>query len=1083
MRNRKPFAASNQVMGQVGNLPARVNHKVVKQVTNWPVRLNRPIIAAVAVSLTLIANGLPGVRGLGVNRTSSAAGSGSGHQTAVPAGTSAAASSELSFEPNVGQAPEEARFIARGPGYSLMLTDDGPVIVSGGNQPDNVEGGHNNRTRTAPMPHGKAARGRLLMARAEQLRASEEAAGQGDAAGRAAADVEEDNGAKWGPPEGGTTNGSRSVSAGGGPMGASEAVIRFRFVGATPTPAITGLDRLASTTSYFIGADPAGWHPGVANYAKVKYEGVYPGIDLVYYGSKGNLEYDAVVAPGADSAVIQLEVEGAQSLRIDGDGQLVAETAGGPIRQAQPHIYQMIAGTRQMVTGGYQLTGPNRAGFAIGQYDHSRELVIDPDVIYTTTIGGSQATFADAIATDSQGNAYVSGGTTSSDFPTKNPVDGTLKGMQNAFITKLDPQGNVLFSTFLGGSGIDEAFGIGVDSTGIYVGGATSSRDFPTTSGGLQSPAGGFDAFAAKLSIDGTSLVYSSLLGGSGDDIAFGIAVSPGQGLPAGSVVITGLTKSTNLPTKSPFQGSNLNPRGTAFVTAFDQTGKALIYSSYLGGSGADAANGIAIDAEGNAYITGTTNSPNFPATAGVLQSKANGGLDAFISAVSPAGALTASTFLGATGDDQGVAIAVVPNAPGDQDVIVACSTTSSGLTSGPNPIQTGFMGKADAYIAEIDHTLQIMKNGTYFGGGNTTPIALAVDSVKNICVAGATDDGADIPIIFPAALQAPNPGKNNAFLTVFNFNFPTPFPFNVITSSAFSLGSNDSDITASTLVKRSSIGTAGQAGSQEARPVDTIAADRLSVKSVGTSSASSQQQTTVINTQFGSVEFTKDATKSQGYPPLPPAISSASEGDYFYFRFLVHNNTSKTIVGLTVQDDIASNLVVGYIGGNIFLDAGSTALDNPGWSQQGQHYQLSFGLEPGRLARIYLRVECRKGGLVTNTATLAPLGATASCDITLLPHLGPIIGEAEISGKALTVRGANLAPNSSHRFTGDASGPVILIDGVTQKTVPDSTYPDAILIAPKAGKKIAPGQTVTVQVQFPDGSTTNSITYTRPTG
>jgi len=945
----------------------------------------------------------------------------------------------------------------------LMLTDAGPVFESrGNNQPDAADSSHN-RPGTRPMAHGKIARGQGLLAR------------------------EQESGARQAP---------------------TATEVRFRFVGATSSPAISGLDKLASTTNYLIGADPAGWHSGVPNYARVKYEGAYPGIDLVYYGAKGNLEYDAVVAPGADPAAIQLEVDGAASFRVEADGQLVAETAAGPMRQAQPHIYQMIGGVRQTVTGSYQLTGPNRAGFTIGQYDHSRELVIDPDVVYTTTLGGSKATFADAIAVDSQGNAYISGGTTSPDFPTKNPVDGTLKGLQNAFITKLDPKGNVLFSTFLGGSGIDEAFGIGVDSTGIYVGGATSSRDFPTTGGGLQSSAGGFDAFAAKLSLDGSSLVYSSLLGGTGDDIAFGIAVSPGQGLPAGAVVITGLTKSTNLPTKNPFQSSNQNARGTGFVTAMDQTGKALIYSSYLGGSGADAANGIAIDAQGNVYITGTTNSSNFPATPGVLQSKASGGLDAFISAVSTAGTLTASTFFGGTGDDQGVAIAIVQNAPGDQDVVVACSTASASLNSGPHPIQTGFMGQSDAYIGEIDHALQNLKNGTYLGGGQTMPISVTVDSVKNICVAGVTNDAVDLPRVFPAALGAPNPGKDNAFLTVFNFNFPTSFPDNVITSSVFSLGNNNSDITACALVRLPATGgLARDALTGQDQPANQTGSYVTFVPRAGTADSATNQnaQSTFLDSLvIADVTLTKDAIPASygfvaGAPVDPekdaPAITSVVQGELFWYRLTVHNNSQTSLSGLSIDD--ALPLGIGqYNGVGRSFDNGS--FHDIRWSGSdsevlGSRVQSpSFNLGPGETKVFYLYADAHVArNAAPNTATLlGPVVPTprASYSIDVTATTVSELKGFDVQGKQGFALGTHFDWGSSRYFSTQVSSvasgsPVLVIDGNPQKTVPDQGSPDALLIAPKAGKKIKPGQTVTIQVQFPDGSTTNSITYTRPTG
>jgi hypothetical protein len=740
----------------------------------------RPIITAVAVSLTLI-NGLPGARRLSVNGTTGAAGSVSAHQIGLPGVTPAGARNELLFEPNVGQAPEEARFIARGQGYNLMLTADGAVI-----------GMYGRRTQSNAAPAtktGMAPSGRGHLARAQALLDSVESIGTLD-------DQRSDSVA------------SDSLSAGAGRAAAAEALLRFRFTGASGAGVISGVDKLAATTNYLKGSDPAGWHSGVPNYAKVRYQGIYDGIDLIYYGSGADLEYDVVLSPGADPNIVQFEADGAASLTIDSDGQLVVETPAGQIRQKQPQIYQMVDGVRRQVEGGYRLLAPLRAGFSVGQYDRTRELVIDPSIVYTTTLGGSRATFVDAIAVDPQGNSYVSGGTTSPDFPTKNPLDGSLKGPQDAFITKLDPKGNIVYSTFLGGSGIDEAFAIAVDSAGsVFAAGATSSSDFPTTSAAFQkTTAGNLDAFVAKLSPNGGALVYSTLFGGSGDDLANGIGIGTGQGLAAGSVVIAGVTSSPNLPVKNAFQQSDKNAKGTGFVTAIDPTGGMLIYSSYLGGSGADSANGIAMDSQGNAYLVGTTASLDFPTTAGAFQTKLIAPPDVFVSVVSPAGALRASTYLGGAGSDQGVAIALAP-AQGSSSsesagrsvapaasmatIWVAVNTTSNGLPTSPAAFQGTRQGQACGFLCQMDAGLQTCTDGTYIGGsGSTTLICMDADNYGQVCVGGLTN-APDYPSTNCPNLPNPNPGKDNACCTLLG---PDGQPGS---SCCFSEGPNNSDLVA----------------------------------------------------------------------------------------------------------------------------------------------------------------------------------------------------------------------------------------------------------------------------------------------
>jgi hypothetical protein len=315
---------------------------------------------------------------------------------------------------------------------------------------------------------------------------------------------------------------------------------------ANPAAKVTGSDELAGTSNYFIGNDPTKWRTNVPTYAKVKYEGIYSGIDLVYYGNQRQLEYDFIVAPGADPHRIAFDVSGAKRIRQDAHGDLVLNVGEGEIRWHKPVVYQEKDGTRQEIAARYSITDTNRVGFELAKYDAGRPLYIDP-VIYSTYLGGSGNDGGNGIAVDSAGNAYVTGGAGSPDFPV---TAGALQTVCNGcpsygdvFVTKMNPSGSALvYSTFLGGSGIDQGSGIAVDGEGnAYVTGLTYSTDFPTMNPLQAVNHGTVNAFVFKLNPAGSALVYSTYLGGSGSDQASGIAVDS-----AGNAFVTGGTSSAD---------------------------------------------------------------------------------------------------------------------------------------------------------------------------------------------------------------------------------------------------------------------------------------------------------------------------------------------------------------------------------------------------------------------------------------------------------------------------------------------------------------------------------------------------------
>src|SRR6266849_713130 len=377
----------------------------------------------------------------------------------------------------------------------------------------------------------------------------------------------------------------------------SSAVLRMKIGGANRIARIEGLESLPGKSSYFIGNDPAKWRTNVPTYAKVRYEGVYPGVDLVYYGNQGRLEYDFVIAPGTNPRTIRLVIVGAERLEASARGDLVLNTGSGEVRLQKPVVYQESGNVRKEIAGRYVLRGKRQIGFEVATYDASKPLIIDPLLSYSTYLGGSGDDVGNAIAVDSSGNAYVTGFTGSTNFPTKSPTQSASGGGFDAFVAKLDPTGSTLFySTFLGGSADDAGNAIAVDGSGnAYVTGVTRSTNFPTKNA-LQSAVGGAsDAFVAKLDPTGSTLVYSTFLGGSAADGGNAIAVDS-----SGNAYATGNTLSTNFPTKNPLQPASGGVKD-AFVAKLDPTGSTLIYSTFLGGSAQDSGSAIAVDSSGNA--------------------------------------------------------------------------------------------------------------------------------------------------------------------------------------------------------------------------------------------------------------------------------------------------------------------------------------------------------------------------------------------------------------------------------------------------------------------------------------------------
>ena len=541
-------------------------------------------------------------------------------------------------------------------------------------------------------------------------------------------------------------------------------VLRMRLVGANPAPRVIGQEKLPGKVNYLKGKDPSQWRTGVPTYAKVKYEAVYPGVDLVYYGRQRQLEYDFVLAPGADPDALTLSFEGADRLEIDPRGELVLHTAGGDLRMHKPLIYQEVEGVRRPIGGGYVRKNKRQVGFEIAAYERARPLMIDPVLVYSTYLGGTDFDEGRGIAVDHSGQAYVTGFTASTDFPTQDPLQPTLGGSDDAFVAKLNRTGSQLvYSTYLGGTDFDGGRGIAVDHSGqAYVTGFTASTDFPTQNP-LQSALGGFrDAFVAKLNRAGSQLVYSTYLGGTDFDGGRGIAVDH-----SGQAYVTGSTGSPDFPIQNPLQsafgggafGSGLLD---AFVAKLNRAGSQLVYSTYLGGTNDDRGSGIAVDHSGQAYVTGRTDSPDFPIQ-NPLQSALGDFVDAFVAKLNPAGSqLVYSTYLGGStgadgvGNDFGIGIAV------DRlgQAYVTGDTNSTDFPT-QNPLQSALGGFRDAFVAKLNRAGSQFVYSTYLGGGGG--VGIAVDRFGQAYVTGNTSS-TDFPTQTP--LQPTFGGDSDAFVT-----------------------------------------------------------------------------------------------------------------------------------------------------------------------------------------------------------------------------------------------------------------------------------------------------------------------------
>ena len=509
-------------------------------------------------------------------------------------------------------------------------------------------------------------------------------------------------------------------------------MIKASFVGTNPNPRMVGEEEMDYKCNYFLGNDPTKWRTDVPNYSAVVYEDIYPGIDLKYYGNGKQMEYDFIVSPGANPSQIMVQYEGAKSVSVNSAGELVVETDWGEVIEQQPVVYQLSGSDRVSVAGEYALKGDRAFGFELPDgYNADLPLVIDPMLVYSTYLGGNNDDVGYAIAVDASGAAYVTGVTYSTDFPTLNPYQ-PYQGGWDVFVTKLSASGDSLvYSTYLGGNDWDKGRGIAVDASGAaYVTGVTASTDFPTLNP-YQPYQGGYDVFVTKLSSAGNSLVYSTYLGGSNNELGFGIAVDA-----SGAAYVTGWTWSTDFPITPDAHDTSHNGNRDAFVTKLTSSGSGHIYSTYLGGSSNDVGWGIAVDASGAAYVMGYyTQSTDFPTTPDAHDTSYNGNRDAFVTKLSSFGnSLVYSTYLGGNYDDWGYGIAV--DASGAAYVTGYTSSTDFPIE---NPYQTN-QSDDDVFVTKVSSSGSSLVYSTYLGGNyGDYGYGIAVDASGAAYVTGNT--------------------------------------------------------------------------------------------------------------------------------------------------------------------------------------------------------------------------------------------------------------------------------------------------------------------------------------------------------
>ena len=601
----------------------------------------------------------------------------------------------LTFEANQGQTNAHATFIARGKGYSAFLTTGGMVLSI---RPSKI----------------------LNSQRTDKVAVSMQISSQ-----------------------------------------PQRSILEFSLLGSIQAPTAIGEGEQPGRVNYFIGKDPTRWRRNVPTYARVRYKNVYPGIDLVYYGSSRQLEYDFEVSAVANPNLIQFEIKGADRLQLDGNGDIVLTLSGGELHFQRPVVYQESNGLRLAVDGEYVVKDATHIGFRLAHYDPRKPLVIDPVLVYSAYLGGSGNDEPHGIAIDGAGSVYVAGDTDSSDFPGTSA--GSLDfGLPHAFVAKLDTTGShLVYADYVGGDCGDWGAALAVDSANeVYLTGNTCSDDFPTVNPYQPSQTGSRNGFVSKISVDGSQLLYSTYLGGNSWDAPTSIALDS-----AGDMLVAGMTSSTNFPVANAFQSTmSANQGGVygnyGFLTELNPHGSLPVYSTYFGGSSMviqSCANGpcwfppfsritgLAVDASGNAYVTGYTNAYDFPVTPGaynVRDTTQNNTLVGFVGKFDASGGLDYSTYLYGNGGAQTDIEAITVDSSGSAYVTGATTSDGTFPITSTSICDPGVFGLACSYtfVTKLDPTGSSLLYSTFLGpNNNASPQAIAIDGNNDAYILGMT--------------------------------------------------------------------------------------------------------------------------------------------------------------------------------------------------------------------------------------------------------------------------------------------------------------------------------------------------------
>ena len=549
-------------------------------------------------------------------------------------------------------------------------------------------------------------------------------------------------------------------------------VLRLKLTGSNRTPKIEGLDRLPGKSNYFIGNDPKKWRTGVSNFAQVRYRDVYPGVDVVYYGNQKTLENDFIVAPGRKPDVITLAFDGAHPIAVDDEGGVVLGLPSGRVRLQKPVIYQLIDGVRNEVAGGFVIRNRRAVGFEVAAYDTTRPLVIDPVLVYSSYLGGNGTESGHAIVVDDAGNAYIAGDTTSTTFPTVSPIDSTRGGTSDAFVTKINAAGSAMvYSTYLGGSATEVGSDLSVDGSQIvYVTGRTTSGDFPVVNAFDSVYSGGTDddAFVTRINAAGSALDYSTYLSGTFGSRGYGISANN----PQHYAYVVGTTSVGFPLTGSAFESTNFNSGFLTKLCTSCSGAASLVYSTYLAHTGTLEPRAVVADTADNAYVAGnlSTSATSF-ATAGAFQPAYGGGAhDAFVTkfntSLAGAAARVYATYLGGTGNDSvadssgnsGKAVTI----DGSGNVFLTGSTASTNFPV-VNPFQSPNAGLNDVFLAKLNPAGSSLTYSTLLGGiGDDFGMSVSVSVAGNAYVTGVAGTG------FPLVSSLPTPLAGVGFVSKF---------------------------------------------------------------------------------------------------------------------------------------------------------------------------------------------------------------------------------------------------------------------------------------------------------------------------